>query len=146
MGPWFCKSHGPRDFCHKESRAGHPENPQPPLSPQGVRRFRSGGRKEGLASAVETGVVPVTALDAQEQKVLVGVIATIDPKIEAPEEVRDGAIEASEHISMVQPGTADDCGPAPASDDASTSGDTALATIQARAFGTRLAEAPAKGH
>jgi 5-methyltetrahydropteroyltriglutamate--homocysteine methyltransferase len=80
-----------------------------------------------------------------EQKVFVGVIATIDPHIETPEEVRDRVIEASEHIPMDQLGTTDDCGFAPFSDDTSTSRDTAFAKIRARILGTRLAEAAIKG-
>jgi 5-methyltetrahydropteroyltriglutamate--homocysteine methyltransferase len=80
-----------------------------------------------------------------EQKVFVGVISTIDPHIETPEEVRDRVIEASEHIPMDQLGTTDDCGFAPFSDDTSTTRDTAFAKIRARVLGTRLAEALIKG-
>jgi 5-methyltetrahydropteroyltriglutamate--homocysteine methyltransferase len=77
----------------------------------------------------------------QEQKVFVSVISTIDPRIETPEEVLDGVIEASEYIPMDQLGTTDDCGFAPFSDGTSATRDTAFAEIRARVVGTRLAEA-----
>jgi 5-methyltetrahydropteroyltriglutamate--homocysteine methyltransferase len=75
-----------------------------------------------------------------DQRIFVGVIAPIDPHIESPEEVRDRVLEASEHISIKQLGTTDDCGFAPFSDDTSTSRDTAFAKIRARVLGTELAE------
>jgi 5-methyltetrahydropteroyltriglutamate--homocysteine methyltransferase len=74
-----------------------------------------------------------------DQRVFVGVIATIDPHIETPEEVRDRVLEAAEYIPLEQLGTTDDCGFAPFSDDVSTSRDTAFAKIRARVEGTRLA-------
>jgi 5-methyltetrahydropteroyltriglutamate--homocysteine methyltransferase len=74
------------------------------------------------------------------QRVFVGVIAPIDPKIETPEEVCDRVLEAAEYIPIDQLGTTDDCGFSPFSDDTSTSRDTAFAKIQARVLGTRLAE------
>jgi 5-methyltetrahydropteroyltriglutamate--homocysteine methyltransferase len=76
-----------------------------------------------------------------DQKVFVGVISTIDPRIETPEEVRDRVLEAAEHIPIDQLGTTDDCGFAPFSDDTSTTRDTAFAKIRARVVGTRLAAA-----
>ena len=75
-----------------------------------------------------------------EHRIFVGVIATIDPRIETPEEVRDRVLEASKYIPMDQLGTTDDCGFAPFSDDTSTSRETAFAKIRARILGTRLAE------
>jgi 5-methyltetrahydropteroyltriglutamate--homocysteine methyltransferase len=72
-------------------------------------------------------------------RVFVGVIATIDPRIEMPEEVRDRVLQAAEFIPVAQLGTTDDCGFAPFSDDRSTSRDTAFAKIRARVEGTRLA-------
>lgn len=75
-----------------------------------------------------------------DQRVFLGVIAPIDPRIETSEEVRDRVLEASEHIPVEQLGTTDDCGFSPFSDDTSTSRDTAFAKIQARVLGTRLAE------
>src|SRR4030088_1813715 len=75
------------------------------------------------------------------QRVFVGVVAPIDPRVETPEEVRDRVLEASQYIPIEQLGTTDDCGFSPFSDDTSTSRDTAFAKIQARVLGTALAEA-----
>ena len=74
-----------------------------------------------------------------EQRVFVGVVAPIDPRIETPEEVRDRVLEAAAYIPIEQLGTTDDCGFAPFSDDVSTSRDTAFAKIRARVLGTELA-------
>jgi 5-methyltetrahydropteroyltriglutamate--homocysteine methyltransferase len=73
------------------------------------------------------------------QRVFVGVISPIDPRIETPEEVRDRILEAAEHISIEQLGTCDDCGFAPFCDDTTTTRDTAFAKIRARVLGTALA-------
>jgi 5-methyltetrahydropteroyltriglutamate--homocysteine methyltransferase len=73
------------------------------------------------------------------QRIFVGVIATIDPRVEAPEDVRDRILEAAEYISVEQLGTTDDCGFSPFSDDTSTSRDTAFAKIRSRVLGTALA-------
>src|SRR6202521_2543826 len=74
-----------------------------------------------------------------DQRVFVGVIAPIAPRIESPEEVRDRVLEASEYIPFEQLGTTDDCGFSPFSDDTSTSRDTAFAKIRSRVLGTQLA-------
>ena len=74
-----------------------------------------------------------------DQRVFVGVVAPIDPRIETPEEVRDRVFEAAEYIPIPQLGTTDDCGFSPFSDDISTSRDTAFAKIRARVAGTGLA-------
>jgi 5-methyltetrahydropteroyltriglutamate--homocysteine methyltransferase len=74
-----------------------------------------------------------------DQRVFVGVVAPIDPRIETPEEVRDRTLEAAEHIPLERLGTTDDCGFAPFSDDTSTSRDTAFAKIRARVLGTAMA-------
>lgn len=74
-----------------------------------------------------------------EQRVFVGVIATIDPRIETAEEVRDRILEAARFIPVEQLGTTDDCGFSPFSDDTSTTRDTAFAKIAARVRGTALA-------
>jgi 5-methyltetrahydropteroyltriglutamate--homocysteine methyltransferase len=74
-----------------------------------------------------------------DQRIFVGVIAPIAPRIETPEEVRDRVLEASEYIPIEQLGTTDDCGFSPFSDDTSTSRDTAFAKIQSRVLGTQLA-------
>jgi len=74
-----------------------------------------------------------------DQKIFVGVVAPIDPRIETAEEVRDRVCEAAEYIPLGQLGTTDDCGFAPFADDTSTSRDTAFAKIRARVQGTTLA-------
>jgi 5-methyltetrahydropteroyltriglutamate--homocysteine methyltransferase len=74
-----------------------------------------------------------------DQRVFVGVISPIDPRIETAEEVRDRVLEAARYIPLDQLGTTDDCGFAPFSDDRSTSRDTAFAKIRARVEGTALA-------
>jgi 5-methyltetrahydropteroyltriglutamate--homocysteine methyltransferase len=74
-----------------------------------------------------------------DQRVFVGVIATIAPRVESPEEVRDLIREAAEYIPLHQLGTTDDCGFAPFADDTSTSRDMAFEKIRVRIAGTRLA-------
>ncbi|MEA2563888.1 MAG: 5-methyltetrahydropteroyltriglutamate--homocysteine methyltransferase [Acidobacteriota bacterium] len=73
------------------------------------------------------------------QRVFVGVIAPIDPRVETPEEVRDRVLEAAEYIPVEKLGTTDDCGFSPFCDDTSTTRDTAFAKIRARVLGTALA-------
>jgi 5-methyltetrahydropteroyltriglutamate--homocysteine methyltransferase len=74
-----------------------------------------------------------------DQRIFVGVVAPIDPRVETPEEVRDRVLEAAEYIPLEQLGTTDDCGFSPFCDDTSTSRDTAFAKIRARVLGTALA-------
>jgi 5-methyltetrahydropteroyltriglutamate--homocysteine methyltransferase len=74
-----------------------------------------------------------------DQRVFVGVIAPIEPRVETAEEVRDRIIEAAEYIPVEQLGTTDDCGFAPFSDDTSTSREMAFQKIRARVLGTQLA-------
>ena len=74
-----------------------------------------------------------------EQRVFIGVVAPIDPRIETPEEIRDRILEAARYIPLEQLGTTDDCGFSPFSDDTSTSRETAFAKIRARVEGTALA-------
>jgi 5-methyltetrahydropteroyltriglutamate--homocysteine methyltransferase len=74
-----------------------------------------------------------------QQRVFVGVISPIDPRIDTAEEVCERVLEAAEHIPVEQLGTTDDCGFAPFSDDTTTSRETAFAKIRARVVGTRLA-------
>ncbi len=74
-----------------------------------------------------------------DQRVFVGVIAPIDPRIETAEEVRDRVLEAARYIPVERLGTTDDCGFSPFSDDTSTTRDTAFAKIRARVAGTALA-------
>jgi 5-methyltetrahydropteroyltriglutamate--homocysteine methyltransferase len=73
------------------------------------------------------------------QRIFVGVVAPIDPRVETAEQVRDRVLEAAEHIPPDQLGTTDDCGFAPFCDDTSTSRETAFAKIRARVEGTALA-------
>jgi 5-methyltetrahydropteroyltriglutamate--homocysteine methyltransferase len=74
-----------------------------------------------------------------DQRIFIGVIATIVPRVETPEEVRDLVLEAAAYIPVEQLGTTDDCGFSPFSDDTSTSRDTAFAKIRARVLGTARA-------
>ena len=74
-----------------------------------------------------------------EQRVFVGVVSPIDPRVETAEEVCERVVEAARYIPLDQLGTTDDCGFAPFSDDESTSRDTAFAKIRARVEGTALA-------
>ena len=76
-----------------------------------------------------------------DQRVFVGVISPIDPRVETPEEVRDRVLEAARYIPVGQLGTTDDCGFSPFCDDTSTTRDTAFAKIRARVAGTALASA-----
>ena len=74
-----------------------------------------------------------------DQRIFIGVISPIDPRIETAEEVRDRILEAAQYIPVEQLGTTDDCGFLPFSDDTSTSRDTAFEKIRARVLGTALA-------
>jgi 5-methyltetrahydropteroyltriglutamate--homocysteine methyltransferase len=74
------------------------------------------------------------------QRVYVGVISPIDPRLETPQIVCDRVIEAARYIPLDQLGTTDDCGFAPFCDDKSTSRELAFAKIRARVAGTALAE------
>ncbi len=74
-----------------------------------------------------------------DQRIFVGVINPIDPRVETPEEVRDRVLEAAGYIPVGQLGTCDDCGFSPFCDDTTTTRDTAFAKIRARVLGTALA-------
>lgn len=74
-----------------------------------------------------------------DQRVFVGVVAPIDPRVETPQQVRDRVLRAADYIPINQLGTTDDCGFAPFCDDTSTSRETAFAKIRARVEGTALA-------
>jgi 5-methyltetrahydropteroyltriglutamate--homocysteine methyltransferase len=74
-----------------------------------------------------------------DQRVFVGVVNPIDPRVETPEEVRDRVLTAAELIPVEQLGTTDDCGFAPFCDDVSTTRETAFAKIRSRVAGTELA-------
>jgi 5-methyltetrahydropteroyltriglutamate--homocysteine methyltransferase len=73
------------------------------------------------------------------QRIFIGVVAPINPRIETPQEIRDRILQASDYIPVEQLGTTDDCGFSPFCDDTSTSRDTAFAKIRARVRGTALA-------
>lgn len=75
-----------------------------------------------------------------DQRIFVGVVAPINPRVETPEEVCDRTLEAAKYIPVEQLGTTDDCGFSPFCDDTSTTRDTAFAKIRARVQGTALAE------
>lgn len=96
-----------------------------------------------VALAGENDPVRVLKIIAEElqpdQRVFVGVVAPIDPRIETAEQVRDRVLQAAQYIPLAQLGTTDDCGFAPFCDDLSTTRDTAFAKIRARVEGTALA-------
>ena len=73
------------------------------------------------------------------QRVFIGVVDPIDPRVETPEAIRDRVLEAAKVIPVAQLGTTDDCGFAPFADDTSTARETAFAKIRARVEGTELA-------
>ena len=73
------------------------------------------------------------------QRIFVGVIDPINPRIETAEEVRDRVLEAARFIGPERLGTTDDCGFSPLSDDRSTPRDVAFAKIAARVEGTATA-------
>ena len=73
------------------------------------------------------------------QRVFVGVVAPIDPRVESAGEVRARVLEAARYIPAEQLGTTDDCGFSPFCDDTSTTRDAAFAKIRARVEGTALA-------
>jgi 5-methyltetrahydropteroyltriglutamate--homocysteine methyltransferase len=74
-----------------------------------------------------------------EQRIFVGVIDPVDPRVETPEEVKQRVLEAAEYIPLERLGTTDDCGFAPFGDDTSRSRDTAFDKIRSRIVGTALA-------
>ncbi len=81
----------------------------------------------------------------KDQRIFVGVVSPIDPRIETPEEVRDRVLEAAEYIPIERLGTTDDCGFSPFCDDTTTTRETAFAKIRARVLGTALASAELGG-
>ena len=44
------------------------------------------------------------------QRMFIGVVSPIDPRVETPEEIRDRVLEAARYIPVEQLGTTDDCG------------------------------------
>jgi 5-methyltetrahydropteroyltriglutamate--homocysteine methyltransferase len=94
-----------------------------------------------LASEQDRGrVLRIIKQHAQpDQRIFVGVIDPVNPRIETPQEVRDRVLEAAAVIPLSQLGTTDDCGFAPFGDDTSTPRDTAFEKIRSRVAGTELA-------
>ena len=74
-----------------------------------------------------------------DQRVFVGVVAPINPRIEIPEEIRDRILEAAKYIPVDQLGTTDDSGFSPFCDDTSTTQEKAFEKIRTRVVGTALA-------
>jgi 5-methyltetrahydropteroyltriglutamate--homocysteine methyltransferase len=74
-----------------------------------------------------------------DQRIFIGVIDPIDPRIETAKEVCDRVLQAAEYIEVERLGSTDDCGFAPFGDDTSTTRETAFAKIRARVDGTHMA-------
>jgi 5-methyltetrahydropteroyltriglutamate--homocysteine methyltransferase len=74
-----------------------------------------------------------------DQRVFIGVVSPIAPRIETPEEIRDQILEAARSIPVEQLGTTDDCGFSPFCDDVTTTREAAFEKIRARVHGTELA-------
>ena len=80
-----------------------------------------------------------------EQRVFVGVVDPLDPRIESARQVRDRVLLAAQYLEPHRLGTTDDAGFAPFFDDDSVSRATAFAKVGARVEGTRLASALLEG-
>ena len=74
------------------------------------------------------------------QRIFIGVVSPIDPRIETPEEIRDRVLEAVRYIPVEQLGTTDDCVFSPFCDDTSTTREKAFAKIRSRVKGTLLSQ------
>jgi 5-methyltetrahydropteroyltriglutamate--homocysteine methyltransferase len=75
-----------------------------------------------------------------DQRIFIGVVSPIDPRVETPEEVCDRVLQAAKYIPADRLGTTDDCGFSPFCDDTSTTREASFAKIEARVRGTALAE------
>ncbi len=75
-----------------------------------------------------------------QQRIFIGVVSPIDPRVENPKEICARILEAARYISVEQLGTTDDCGFSPFCDDTSTTREKAFAKIRSRVEGTALAE------
>ncbi len=73
------------------------------------------------------------------QRIFVGVINPISPRLETPEEVCQQILEAAKYIPVDKLGSTDDCGFSPFCDDRSTTRELAFAKIRARVLGTQMA-------
>ena len=78
--------------------------------------------KELICSTIERNVLLKCIRDHVQpwQRVFVGVIDPLNPKVETPEEVCARVLEAAKYIPVEQLGTTDDCGFSPFDDDQST--------------------------
>jgi 5-methyltetrahydropteroyltriglutamate--homocysteine methyltransferase len=96
-----------------------------------------------LQLACEPDRPRVLALIAQHmkpgQRIFVGVIDPIDPRIETAEQVCERVLEAARFIAPERLGTTDDCGFAPLGDEQSVLREVAFAKIAARVQGTAMA-------
>jgi len=103
--------------------------------------LKAGNFYIALVGEEDRGCVLKTIRDYMkpDQRIFIGVVAPIDPRIETPEEIRDRILEAAKYIPIEQLGTTDDCGFSPFCDDTSTSRDTAFEKIRACVLGTALA-------
>jgi len=95
-----------------------------------------------LASEADPGRVLGIIRDSRraDQRVFVGVIDPINPRVETPEDVCARVLLAAQYLPVPALGTTDDCGFSPFADDTSTSRDVAFAKIKARVEGTAIAE------
>lgn len=93
--------------------------------------------KETVLQSIKENIKP-------DQKVFLGVIDVLNPRIETPQEVSDILVQASEYIPVSQLGSTDDCGFSPFADDTSTAREIAFAKIRSRIEGTKLAETKIK--
>jgi 5-methyltetrahydropteroyltriglutamate--homocysteine methyltransferase len=73
------------------------------------------------------------------QRVFVGVVNPLEPRLETPEEIRDRILEAARFVPVKQLGITDDSGFAPVEEGASTSREQAFKRIENRVRGTALA-------
>lgn len=80
-----------------------------------------------------------------QQRIFIGVVSPIDPRVENPKEICARILEAARYIPVEQLGTTDDCGFSPFCDDTSTTREKAFAKIRSRVEGTALAEEVIKG-
>ena len=74
-----------------------------------------------------------------DQRIFVGVVSPIDPRVDTPAEVCRRVLEAAKYIPIEQLGTCDDCGFSPFCDDTTTTRETAFDKIRSRVLGTALA-------
>jgi 5-methyltetrahydropteroyltriglutamate--homocysteine methyltransferase len=97
-------------------------------------QLASESNRRGVLAAIKKILKP-------DQKLFVGVVDPINPKVESADQVRERVLEAAEFIPVESLGTTDDCGFSPFADDTSTSRVTAFAKVRSRVEGTLLASA-----